>query len=235
MITDLARYFENGNRSQDPGQSSVCGIRFNVTRAGIHVDGLLKNEEIYNIFDTTRILKRPIILEITDKSGKAGIAHWINSHLDLKGEDAVDKRHPGVSMINQWVMKSYEEGRLTSISHEEMDKQVRKYLPELFMSDLEKIKHRAIQVAVAVAEEVIGQPLMMTMDPAHQEPIMQRIIDENPSIQFAYVVRLERKEDDKKYNQHCRPGKVREFRNRNRLLGQGMVPGALKNRENPCD
>jgi hypothetical protein len=117
--------------------------------------------------------------------------------LDLKGEDAVDKRHPGVSMINKWVMKSYEEGRLTSISHEEMDKQVRKYLPELFMSDLEKIKHRAIQVAVAVAEEVIGQPLMMTMDPAHQEPIMQRIIDENPSIQFAYVVDLNGKKTTK--------------------------------------
>ena len=33
------------------------GKNFNVTRAGIHADGMLKNEEIYNIFDTDKFLK----------------------------------------------------------------------------------------------------------------------------------------------------------------------------------
>ncbi|MDD5533182.1 MAG: PDC sensor domain-containing protein, partial [Syntrophales bacterium] len=60
-------------------------------------------------------------------------------------------------------------------------------LPELFMSDLEKIKFRAAQVAVAVVEKVVEDPGMKTMIPDRQEPVMQQIIDENPSIQFAYV------------------------------------------------
>lgn len=187
-ITDLARYFEREIGVKIPANYPFVGADFNVTRAGIHVDGLVKNEEIYNIFDTTRILNRPIMLEITDKSGKAGIAHWINTNLGLKGDEAVDKRHPGVSMINKWIVKSYEDGRITSISHEEMEKQVRKYLPELFISDLDKIKYTAAQVAIAVVRQVLENPAMSSMDPSIQEPIMQQIIDENPSIQFAYVV-----------------------------------------------
>ncbi|MFB3925047.1 MAG: histone-lysine N-methyltransferase [Syntrophales bacterium] len=187
-ITDIASYFEKEIGVRIPPNLPFVGSDFNVTRAGIHADGLIKNEEIYNIFDTTKILKRPIMLEITDKSGKAGIAHWINANLGLKNSEAVDKRHPGISKIHKWVTKVYEEGRITSISHEEMDRQVRKYLPELFMSDLEKIKYKASQVAVAVVEQVIDNPVMKTMDPEKQEPVMQLIIDENPSIQFAYVV-----------------------------------------------
>jgi isopropylmalate/homocitrate/citramalate synthase len=187
-ITDIAQYFEREIGLRIPPNLPFVGEDFNVTRAGIHADGLIKNEEIYNIFNTTKILKRPIMLEITDKSGKAGIAHWINANLDLKNSDMVDKRHPGISKIHKWVTKEYEEGRITSISHEEMDKQVRKYLPELFMSDLEKIKFRAAQVAVAVVEEVIEDPNMKSMIAERQEPLMQNIIDENPSIQFAYVV-----------------------------------------------
>jgi isopropylmalate/homocitrate/citramalate synthase len=188
VITDIAHYFENDIGVKIPANLPFVGADFNVTRAGIHVDGLIKNEEIYNIFNTTKLLKRPIMLEITDKSGKAGIAHWINTNLELNGEDAVDKHHPGVSMINKLIIKAYEEGRVTSISHAEMDKVVRKYLPELFMSDLEKIKYKAAQVAIAVVEQVLQNPAMTSMNPAIQEPIMQEIIDENPSIQFAYVV-----------------------------------------------
>ena len=45
---------------------------FNVTRAGIHADGLLKNEEIYNCFDTLKLLKRPAGVAITDKSRRRG-------------------------------------------------------------------------------------------------------------------------------------------------------------------
>jgi hypothetical protein len=91
-------------------------------------------------------------------------------------------------MIHKWITREYESGRVTGISHEEMEKRVRKYLPELFMSDLEKIKYRATQVAVSVVEQVIENPLMKTMNPEFQEPVMQQVIDENPSIQFAYVV-----------------------------------------------
>lgn len=187
-ITDIANYFEKEIGVRIPSNYPFVGSDFNVTRAGVHIDGLIKNEEIYNIFDTATLLKRPIMPMVTDKSGKAGIAFWINSHFGLKGENAVDKRHPGVSRIHKWVADEYESGRVTSISNEELVRRVQKYIPELFMSELEKIKHIASQTAVAVVNQVIEHPDMKTMKPELQEPAMQQFIEENPSIQFAYVV-----------------------------------------------
>ena len=188
VITDIANYFEREIGVKIPSNYPFVGSEFNATMAGIHADGLIKNEEIYNIFDTTRILKRPVMTTITDKSGKAGIAYWINSHLGLTGEKAIDKRHPGVSKIHRWVMEQYESGRVTSISHDEMERRVRKYIPELFMSDLEKIKYMAVEAAISVVKQVVEHPMMKTMKPELQEPIMRQFIEENPSIQFAYVV-----------------------------------------------
>jgi len=187
-ITDIARYYEKEIGFRIPTNFPFIGADFNVTRAGVHVDGLIKCEEIYNIFDTTKILKRPIVPMVTDKSGKSGIAFWINAHLGLTGDAAVDKRHPGVSRIHKWITEEYDAGRQTSISNEELEKRVRKYLPELFMSDLEKIKHMAAQAAVSVVKQVIEHPVMKTMKPELQEPVMHQFIEENPSIQFAYVV-----------------------------------------------
>ncbi|MDO8785710.1 MAG: histone-lysine N-methyltransferase, partial [Syntrophales bacterium] len=188
VITDIAHYFEKGIGVKIPTNYPFVGSEFNATMAGIHADGLIKNEGIYNIFDTAKILKRPVTTMVTDKSGKAGIAYWINSHLGLKENKAIDKRHPGISKIHKWVMEQYESGRVTSISHDEMERKVRKYIPELFMSELEKIKYLAAEAAVSVVKQVIEHPLMKTMQPDMQEPIMQQFIEENPSIQFAYVV-----------------------------------------------
>jgi citrate (Re)-synthase len=188
VITDIGRYFEKDIGYKIPPNYPFVGADFNVTRAGIHADGLIKSEEIYNIFDTTKILKRPIVPMVTDKSGKAGIAYWINNHLGLVGDNTVDKRHPGISRIHKWITEEYDSGRVTSISNEELEKRVRKYLPELFMSNLEKIKHLAAQAATAVVNQVIEHPVMRSMQPDLQEPIMLQCIEENPSIQFAYVV-----------------------------------------------
>jgi len=188
VITDIAHYFEKEIGYRIPANYPFVGADFNVTRAGVHADGLIKCEEIYNIFDTNRLLKRPIVPMSTDKSGKAGIAFWINSHLHLSGDNLVDKRHPGVSKIHKWIVDQYESGRTTSISNEEMEKLIRKHLPELFMSELDKIKYRAAEAAVAVVKQVIEHPVMKSMQPELQEPVMLRCIEENPSIQFAYVV-----------------------------------------------
>jgi len=197
VITDIAEYFKNEIDVKIPANYPFVGSEFNITRAGIHADGLIKNEEIYNIFDTTKILMRPIVTMITDKSGKAGIAHWINTRLSSKGEDIIDKRHPGVSKIHKWIMEQYESGRVTGISPEELERMVRKYLPELFMSDLDKIKYMATQAALNVVKQVIDHPVMKTMKPELQEPIMQHTIEENPSIQFAYVVDMNGKKTTK--------------------------------------
>jgi isopropylmalate/homocitrate/citramalate synthase len=197
VITDIAEYFKSEIGVKIPVNYPFVGAEFNITKAGIHADGLIKNEEIYNIFDTTKILKRPIVTMITDKSGKAGIAHWINTRLSTKGKAIIDKTHPGVSKINKWVMEQYESGRVTGISHEELERMVRKFLPELFMSDLDKIKYMATQAAMDVVRQVIDHPVMKTMKPDLQEPIMQQTIEENPSIQFAYVVDMNGKKTTK--------------------------------------
>ena len=110
-ITEMAEYIEKELHYAIPANFPFVGADFNATSAGIHVDGLIKNEEIYNIFDTHKILGRPISIIITDKSGLAGVVHWLNKRLNLVGQRAVDKQHPGVIKIYKWVMKQYEEGR----------------------------------------------------------------------------------------------------------------------------
>ena len=190
VITDIAEYFEKEIGVKIPHNYPFVGSEFNVTRAGVHADGLIKCEEIYNIFDTNKILKRPIVTMISDKSGNAGIAFWLNQRFNLKGENAIDKRHPGISKINKWITAEYDSGRQTSISPEELEKKVRKYLPELFMSELEKIKVTAEKAAVAAVSQIIEHAEMKCMNPEVQEPLMQKFVDEHPSVQFAYIVDL---------------------------------------------
>ena len=59
IITELAEYYEKEiGYTCAAHERRFVGENFNVTRAGIHADGLLKNEEIYNIFDTDKFLNR---------------------------------------------------------------------------------------------------------------------------------------------------------------------------------
>ncbi|MDD5245030.1 MAG: hypothetical protein PHU49_13535, partial [Syntrophorhabdaceae bacterium] len=125
VITEIRNYFEKVIGQHIPKGQPFIGLDFNATSAGVHIDGLLKNEEIYLPFDTNRILNRPLAINITDKSGLAGITHWINSHFALTGKDRIEKIHPGVAKINKWIIKQYDEGRCTSISEEEIERLVR--------------------------------------------------------------------------------------------------------------
>ncbi len=191
VITDIAEYFERELNHHIPPNQPFVGSEFNATKAGIHIDGLLKNEEIYNPFNTAKILRRPVSIIITDKSGTAGIAYWINTHFGLSGERAVDKRHPGVSKIYKWIIKQYEDGRITSISHEEMMRLCRKYLPELFVSEFDRLKKKAYDLAASIVEELVEKDEIRSMDPAQIEPVLKQVLEENPFIQFIYVVDIE--------------------------------------------
>jgi hypothetical protein len=191
VITDIAQYFEKELHYHIPPNYPFVGKNFNATSAGIHADGLLKNEEIYNAFDTGRILKRPITITITDKSGKAGIVHWINARLSLEGDKQVDKGHPGVSSIHKRIMEWYEAGRCTSISNEEMEGLARKYLPELFVSEFDRLKDKAYQLAAHLAEDLAERDEIRSMDSAQMEPVMQQVLDLYPFIQFMYVTNLD--------------------------------------------
>jgi hypothetical protein len=192
-ITEMAEYFRQELNFDIPHNYPFVGSEFNSTSAGIHADGMMKNEEIYNIFDTTKILKRPMGVIITDKSGVAGIAHWVNSHLGLDERMRIDKRHPGLGKINKWVMEQYEQGRTTSISPDELIDKAKKYLPEYFVSDLDRLKKKASEVARHIVEAFVERPDIRSMDPARQEPVMEKLQKEDPYIQFAYVVNAQGK------------------------------------------
>lgn len=120
VITELAEYYEKEIGYKVPSRTPFVGKNFNITRAGIHADGLLKNEEIYNIFDTDKFLNRPVRVAISNTSGLAGIAHWINSYFNLKDHKKVDKNCELVMMIKAWVDNQYDEGRVTVLTDDEL-------------------------------------------------------------------------------------------------------------------
>ena len=127
VITEIAEYYAKELNYKIPPQTPFVGRNFNVTRAGIHADGLLKDEEIYNIFDTGAILNRPANVLISNVSGLAGIAYWLNDYYHLSGDEKIDKRDGICVYIKEWVDEEYDKGRNTVISDDELVKLVDEY------------------------------------------------------------------------------------------------------------
>lgn len=115
-ITELAEYVRTEMGFEIARNYPLVGRDFNVTRAGIHADGLLKNEEIYNCFDTNKLLKRPIGVAITDKTGAAGIKHWVEAHYEIQ----IPKHDPRIIKIKDQIDAEYAADRVSSISDDEM-------------------------------------------------------------------------------------------------------------------
>ena len=132
-ITDIADYFHKNMGYEIPPMTPFVGENFNVTRAGIHADGLMKDQEIYNIFDTDKLLNRPAGVLISKTSGLAGIAYWINMHFDLKGDSMINKQDPLVTGIKEWVDAEYENGRQVSISNSELYGKIEELAPGRFI------------------------------------------------------------------------------------------------------
>lgn len=124
VITEIADYFRKDIGYNIPPMTPFVGRNFNVTRAGIHADGLLKDEEIYNIFNTEKLLGRRASVQIGKTSGLAGIAYWINENYCLAPEEAVDKRDPLVVQLKQWIDEEYEDGRQTVLSNDELEQKI---------------------------------------------------------------------------------------------------------------
>jgi isopropylmalate/homocitrate/citramalate synthase len=186
-ITEMAEYFRNELGTHIPDNYPFVGAKFNYTRAGIHADGVIKNEEIYNIFDTQRILNRPIGIAIADKAGVAGIALWINMHYKLKGDKEVDKRHPGIAKMNEKILKEYEDGRMTAFSDEELEKLVQRYLPEVVPSEFDRIMANVEKHMLGLAEQTALHPEIISLDPVRMVPFLENFIEENKVIQLIVV------------------------------------------------
>jgi len=131
MITEIVRYMESIG-FPIPDNYPFAGRNFNTTRAGIHAGGLRRNERIYNIMDTDMLLNRPARVAITDKTGTDGIAVWVNDFLGIKGTPD-EVRLTKIFKIQKWVMDQYNtKGRLTAISDDELEQQVKEFLPDLY-------------------------------------------------------------------------------------------------------
>jgi len=191
VITEIADYFTREIGVHIPPHYPFVGANFNVTSAGIHADGMLKNEEIYNIFDTGKLLDRPARVNVTDKSGVAGIAHWANGYLGLREENALDKRHPGLLAIYEWVKEQYAAGRITSISDEEILAHARMYLPEYFKTDFDLLRSHALDVSEKIVAALVEHPALQSMDHARIEAVLQEAVHKYQFIQFIYVVDLQ--------------------------------------------
>ncbi len=131
-ITELARYANKELGFNIPPNYPLVGKDFNVTRAGIHADGLLKNEEIYNCFDTQKLLDRPVGVAITDKTGAAGIKHYIEDRYDIE----IAKHNPRVMAIKDKIDAEYTADRVSAISDEEMIA----WIEQAFGSDLPQLR-----------------------------------------------------------------------------------------------
>ncbi|UCD71728.1 MAG: histone-lysine N-methyltransferase [Syntrophobacterales bacterium] len=201
VITEIRNYFEREIGVSIPPNLPFVGANFNTTSAGIHADGILKNEEIYNIFNTEKILNRPIGVSINDKSGLAGIAQWVNSHFALTGNERLDKDYPGIAKLNKWVNKQYQEGRTTAISEEEMERMARTYLPHIFVSEFDVLKARAREMSAHIFGDLLDNLFIKTLRPQQIEPTLQSAVDGYPFIQFAYVTDLEGKKITKNITQ----------------------------------
>jgi citrate (Re)-synthase len=132
IITEIAEYYERELGYQIPSRTPFVGRHFNVTQAGIHADGLMKDEEIYNIFNTSKLLNRPVGISITQTSGLAGIALWVNSYYGLSDAKKLDKKDERVLRIKEWVDGQYVGGRTTSISDDELEIAIRQLAPDIY-------------------------------------------------------------------------------------------------------
>ena len=186
VITEIAQYIEKELDYRIPDNYPFAGKDFNATSAGIHVDGLAKNEEIYNIFDTTKILNRSVPIIINDKAGRAGVAYWINQQFNLPPERQVSKKHPAVRPMHPPIKARNEEGRNTSFSNKEIKNLVRRFMPELFDSEFDQMKRIAGELASNLVER-LARDCQSTADSEALTAQLQHFVRDYSFIQYAYV------------------------------------------------
>jgi citrate (Re)-synthase len=187
VITELKEYFEKEIKYVFPTNYPFIGRDFNVTKAGIHVDGLVKNEEIYNVFDTVSILNRTPSISITDKTGTAGVIHWLYKNYPKAKSLGLTKKHPKVIKVYDWILSEYDKGRITSISDQEMEKAVRTFIPELVKTTYIELRQRISGQAYKIIQEASVKPEIVSMNPDLFEPLLIEVADNDPAMKLISV------------------------------------------------
>ena len=192
ILAEVAEFFEKELNYRIPYNYPFVGRDFNATSAGVHADGLAKNEEIYNIFDTTRLLGRPVPIIVTDKTGRSGVAYWLNVNLRLPPEKQVSKKHPAVGRIYDAIVALYENGRTTHLSHDEMEALAQKFMPELFVTEFDHMKHLAGELAAHLIIRLARQSELLDFG-QNACARLDAFTREFPFIQYLYLTDTEGK------------------------------------------
>ncbi|MCD6323883.1 MAG: 2-isopropylmalate synthase [Desulfurococcales archaeon] len=102
------------------------------TKAGIHVDGLMKNPEVYLPFDPIKVLGIPYTVAITPYSGRSAIALWMNRYVSPHTGVRYGKNDALVNKVYDEVVKLFEAtGRRHPLTDEELWSIINKYIPNL--------------------------------------------------------------------------------------------------------
>lgn len=203
VITEIKEYFEKEIGQVFPTNYPFIGEDFNTTKAGIHADGMVKNEEIYNVFDTVALLNREPGVSITDKTGTAGVIHWLYKHYPKSKELDFTKKHPKVIKVYDWIVEEYNHGRMTSISDHEMEKAVRQYIPELVHTTYLELRQRIFDTAVKIIEETAVMSELKSMDPKKFEPILNQLAHNDAAMKLISITNKEGKKIGKNITQVC--------------------------------
>ncbi|MEM1600598.1 MAG: hypothetical protein QW339_01295 [Sulfolobales archaeon] len=114
-----------------PEFQPILGSNAFRTKAGIHIDGLIKNPEVYLPYDPEALLGIPYTIAITPYSGRSAIAYWINAYFGLSSDEALTKDDPRVDAIYNEIQKIFLESNKNVLNDEDMLVLVKKYVPEL--------------------------------------------------------------------------------------------------------
>jgi isopropylmalate/homocitrate/citramalate synthase len=128
ILTEIAEYYREIGFTI-PEFYPLVGENFNVTRAGVHADGMIKNPEIYNSYDLRVILGCSPKFMVGPYSGTSSVACKVNELLGIEKDNWIGKNHPGIFQILEVVGNQYEEGRVTVFSDQEILKMIKTFLP----------------------------------------------------------------------------------------------------------
>lgn len=130
VLVEIAAYLRQTCGVPLPAKHPLLGDECFTTRAGVHIDGLLKDPETYLSFDPRTVLGRPIGVVVSDKSGAAGIAWWLNQRRAAHGQDPLAKSDPGVQAMYNALLAQYAAGRVADPSEADLEALAREHCPE---------------------------------------------------------------------------------------------------------
>ena len=75
-------------------------------------------------------MNRPVLCAISNTSGLAGIAHWINTYFHIPADQWFEKSDTLITTMKEWVDEQYAEGRVTVMTDDELVAQIAKICKE---------------------------------------------------------------------------------------------------------